>query len=92
MKFFVYIEKIKNYQINAGTLYLSQLYVPIIVDYVNCQNGVKIPLHDILIYAATDDGIFDYVMYSSLKQDGKKTMKSSLLKLECIIKWTKNIK
>ena len=76
-----YIDKLKAFNLNAGTLYLSQMYLPIVADYVNCQNGVKIPLNEILLYAATDTGVFEYVLYSTLKQDGKKALKNSLLSI-----------
>lgn len=76
-----YIEKLREFSINPGTLYLGQTYLPYVADCFEYDNHVKIALNDILLYAATDTGVFDYTLYTTRKINSKKTMKDALLAL-----------
>lgn len=74
-----YIEKLKEFPINPGTLYLGQTYLPYVADCFEYDNHVKVMLNDILLYGATDTGVFDYSLYTSRKKNSKKTMKDTLI-------------
>ena len=76
-----YVEKLKEFPINPGTLYLGQMILPILSTVFSYDNNVKTGLNAICLYAASDTGEFDYCLYDVRKVQAKKALKENLLSI-----------
>ena len=60
---------VDNLEIVPGTLYIGLLHLNIVYEHFQYSNQVNQALYPLLLYFASDTGVFSYTVYSSLNKD-----------------------